>query len=471
MPLRLRLTIWFGVLTGIVAFTVAALTYMGHVRAHYEDVDHRLADVGQTYVAASRSAGAESLNIGHPSLAVRLYDPSGEIVASSEDATLIPELSPEAVIADPAGPAYDWITRLLPFSLIDVEQADGSFGIVHDTTGDRWRLYVAPLNNGEGYVVTGANLSRLDASLSIFRLLVVVLLTIGGIVTVGGGWILAGMALGPVATVTSTAAAISHERAFDRRVQVESSDEIGRLAATFNEMLDNLEETYRRELRFVGDASHELRTPLTAIQADLQLLQSHPEMTDEMRQQIVSAVTTEIRRLTLLTNDLLALARADAGLGFDLEPVELDRALLDAMNEVRGLVREQELRVAALTPMVVLGNRDRLIQLLIILLDNAIKYSADDGTVSVALRETSEGPELTVEDNGVGIPADDLPHIFDRLYRADPARSRDPGGTGLGLSIARWIVDQHNARIEVESEVGVGTTMRITFPAIGSGNQ
>ena len=464
MPLRLRLTIWFGLLTGLVAVLVAALTYMGHVRAHYEDVDRRLADVGQTYVEASAAGGAENLGIGHPALAVRLYGPSDEVVAASEDAALIPPLEPAAVIADPAGPAYDWITRLLPFSLIDVEQADGAFGTVRDTSDDRWRLYVAPLNNGEGYVVTGANLSRLDASLRPFRLLVVVLLTIGGVVTMGGGWILAGMALKPVANVTSTAAAISHERAFDRRVQVESSDEIGRLAATFNEMLDNLEETYRRELRFVGDASHELRTPLTAIQADLQLLQNHPDMDAETRQQLVSSATAEIRRLTLLTNDLLALARADAGLGFDLEPLELDRALLDALNEVRGLAGERELRVAALQPMMVAGNRDRLIQLLIILLDNAIKYTPDGGRISVALRERPNGPELVVEDNGVGIPAEDLPHIFERLYRADPARSRDPGGTGLGLSIARWIVDQHDASIDVASETGAGTTVRVTFP-------
>ncbi|MEZ4569792.1 MAG: HAMP domain-containing sensor histidine kinase [Thermomicrobiales bacterium] len=322
----------------------------------------------------------------------------------------------------------------------------------------------SPLDQDEGYVVTGANLDRLDNSLTLFRTLVVVLLTIGGIVTVGGGWILAGMALKPVANVTSTAAAISHERAFDRRVDVESSDEIGRLAATFNEMLDNLEETYRRELRFVGDASHELRAPLTAIQADLQLLQNHPDMTGEMRGQIVTSATGEIRRLTLLVNDLLALARADAGLGLDLERIELDRVLLDAMNEARGLAGGREMEITELTPVMVDGHRDRLIQLLIILLDNAIKYTPEGGRISAALRETPRGTEISVSDDGVGIPEEDLPHIFERLYRADPARSRDPGGTGLGLSIARWIADQHSAEIEVESTVDVGTTVAVIFP-------
>jgi signal transduction histidine kinase len=464
MPLRLRLTIWFGVLTGAVAVLVALLTYVGHVRAHYEDVDRRLAEVGQAYVEASRLGNADDLGIGHPALAVRLQDGDGNVIASSEDAGLVPVIDPDTVLADPAGPAYDRVTRLLPFSLIDVDKANGDFAITRDTGGDRWRLYVAPLGNGDGYVVTGASLERLDRSLGLFRTLVVVLLVVGGIVTVTGGWLLAGMALKPVADVTSTAAAIAHERAFDRRVSVESSDEIGRLAATFNGMLDNLEETYRRELRFVGDASHELRAPLTAIQADLQLLEHHPDMSPDVREQIVRSATREIHRLTTLVNDLLALARADAGLGLDLQPVELDRVLLDALNDVRGLAVEHELRVDELTPVMIAGQRDRLMQLLIILLDNAIKYTPPGGLIALSLRETPEGVELAVRDTGVGIPERDLPHVFERLYRADPARSRDPGGTGLGLSIARWIIEQHHADIRIESQPDQGTTVRVLFP-------
>lgn len=464
MSLRLRLTIWFALLTGLVAIFVALLTYIGGVRAHYEDVDRRLAEVGQIYVEAAEAGSPENLSIGHPALAVRLYDDGGALIAASEDAGLVPGLEPDTVIADPAGPTYDWLARLLPISVIDVNEEDGAFGTVEDANGDRWRVYVAPLGNDEGYVATAATLARLDSALNLFRLLVTAMLAVGGIVTVGGGWLLAGMALKPVASVTSTAATISDERAFDRRVEVEHSDEIGRLAATFNRMLDNLEDTYRRELRFVGDASHELRAPLTAIQADLQLLQNRPDMPDEMRSQLVDSASSEIRRLTLLVNDMLALARADAGLDLDLQPTELDRVLLDAMNEVRRLAEDRELEVRELTPVMVDGHRDRLVQLVIILLDNAIKYTRPGGRISVALQETAAGPELVVEDDGVGIPEEDLPHVFERLYRADPARSRDPGGTGLGLSIARWIAEQHDADISIESEVGVGTIVRVRFP-------
>jgi signal transduction histidine kinase len=468
MPLRLRLTIWFGLLTGAVAVLVATLTYTVHARAHYDDIDQRLADVGQVYVSASEAGGAAQLGIGHPAVSVRLYDSTGNITATTDEATLAPSLQPQAVLSDPAGPAYDVIVRLLPFSPVSIAKGSGEFGIVRDGGGDRWRVYVAPLGENEGFVLTAFELARLDNSMSQFRLLVIALLVLGGVVTVGGGWGLAGLALRPVANVTSTAAAIAHERAFDRRVEVESADEIGRLAATFNEMLDNLEETYRRELRFVGDASHELRAPLTAIQADLQLLEHRPDMSAEMREQIVTSATREIRRLSQLVNDLLALARADAGLDLDLQPVELDRVLLDALNEIRSLAGEHELQVDELTPVMIDGQRDRLIQLLIILLDNAIKYTPPGGLIALSLRETPEGAELTVRDTGVGIPEQDLPHVFERLYRADPARSRDPGGTGLGLSIARWIVDQHHAQIEIESRQGQGTTVRVVFQRTGT---
>jgi len=468
MSLRLRLTIWYGFLAGLVAVIVALLTYIGGVRAHYEDVDRRLAEIGQVYVEAAQAGSPESLSIGHPALIVRLYAMDGEVISASEDSDIAPPVDPPAVLANPAGPTYDWLARSLPLSFVQAKKENGEFGTIRDAAGDRWRVYVAPLGNGEGYVMTTATLARLDSALILFRVMVTGMLTLGGIVTVGGGWILAGMALKPVANVTSTAEAISRERAFDRRVKVERQDEIGRLAATFNEMLDNLEETYRRELRFVGDASHELRAPLTAIHADLQLLQNRPDMDEKMRAQIVASATSEIRRLTLMVNDMLALARADAGLGLTLQPVELDRILLDALNEVRRIAAERNLEVEELTPAMIAGDRDRLLQLMLILLDNAIKYTPEGGTVSVALRETASGPEIIVRDTGVGIPEADLPHVFDRLYRADPARSRDPGGTGLGLSIARWIVEQHDAEITIESEVGVGTTVRVAFPALAT---
>jgi signal transduction histidine kinase len=172
----------------------------------------------------------------------------------------------------------------------------------------------------------------------------------------------------------------------------------------------------------------------------------------------------EAGRLTRLVADLLALARADAGMTIALRPVELDTIVLDALHSARPLSRGQKLILATFEPVQVLGNEDRLKQLLLILLDNAFKYSPPAGHVTVDLRRNGTTAEVQIQDTGEGIPSDALPRLFERFYRADPARARDPGGTGLGLPIAKWIVDQHGGSIALFSQPGQGTAISITLP-------
>jgi signal transduction histidine kinase len=208
-----------------------------------------------------------------------------------------------------------------------------------------------------------------------------VLALLSSAATFAANWLLARGALRPVAVVTATARAIAHARGFDRRVEVQArQDEVGQVAATFNEMLESLEQTYRAEQRFVSHASHELRAPLTAIQANLEILERRPDLPIEERREAVAEASHEARRLTQLVADLLALARADAGIAIRRAPVELDRLLLDVLSEVRHLVRGQRLGVVTLVPSIVVGDQDRLRQLLLIVLDNAIKYTPSEGT-------------------------------------------------------------------------------------------
>jgi two-component system, OmpR family, sensor kinase len=162
---------------------------------------------------------------------------------------------------------------------------------------------------------------------------------------------------------------------------------------------------------------------------------------------------------------LLALARADAGVALAAQPVDLDAVVLESFSAARQLAQGQTLTLDPFEPAQVIGDADRLKQLVLILLDNAIKYTPPDGGVTVGLRRIDACAEIVVRDTGVGIAEADLPHVFDRFYRADPARSRDPGGTGLGLSIARWIVEQHGGTIEVASAPGRGTLVRTRLPA------
>jgi signal transduction histidine kinase len=231
-------------------------------------------------------------------------------------------------------------------------------------------------------------------------------------------------------------------------------------------MLASLQQASDAQQRFVSDASHELRAPLTIIQANLDLLERMPALPAEERAEILGEASRETHRLSQLVADLLALARADAGIALQRRRVELDRVLLEAVGDARHLARGQRLEIDALEPVVVSGDPDRLRQLLLALLDNAVKYTPAGGRIGVALARDSTNARLTVSDDGVGIPATDLPHVFDRFYRADPARSRDPGGTGLGLPIARWIVEQHGGDITVTSEPGEGTQVRIQLPVI-----
>ena len=229
-------------------------------------------------------------------------------------------------------------------------------------------------------------------------------------------------------------------------------------------MLDSLEQAYQAQQRFVADASHELRAPLTAIQANLELLQRQPGMAPTERQEAIGEASREAHRLVQLVADLLALARADAGLELRRQPVELDRVLLEAAREARLLARGQRIEIGDLEPVMLEGDADRLKQLFLVLLDNAVKYTAADQQVTLALRRRNGMAEVLVRDNGVGIAADDLPRVFERFFRADPARARDPGGTGLGLPIARWIAEQHGGRLELDSRLGRGTTAKIRLP-------
>ena len=166
-----------------------------------------------------------------------------------------------------------------------------------------------------------------------------------------------------------------------------------------------------------------------------------------------------------LVADLLVLARADAGVPIRRELVELDRVVLEVLGEARHLARGQQIEVKDIAPVLVRGDRDRLKQLFLNIVENAIKYTPATGSVSVMISRQNRDAVVTVRDTGVGISADDLPRVFERFYRADPARSRDPGGSGLGLAIAQWVAAEHGGTIELASRLGEGATVTIRLPA------
>ncbi|GGD58693.1 sensor histidine kinase [Paenibacillus nasutitermitis] len=222
-----------------------------------------------------------------------------------------------------------------------------------------------------------------------------------------------------------------------------------------------------KQQQFVSDASHELRTPLSVIQAHTELLLRHPEHTIEQDSKHISTVLQEARRMSKLVSGLLTLARSDSNqLELEIKSVQLDQIVQESVRKMQMLAELKDIIVQTEIDSSIPMNADeeRLHQLLVTLLDNAIKYTPEGGLVRVVCRKLAHSVLLEVEDTGIGIAPDNLQHIFDRFYRGDKARTRQEGGSGLGLAIAKWIVEQHQGKIRVESKLSIGTRIFITLP-------
>jgi two-component system, OmpR family, sensor kinase len=316
-----------------------------------------------------------------------------------------------------------------------------------------------------------------DTEGALGRLRVILLLGggVGVAVAAAAGWLLARGALRPIDRLTATAQRIGRQQDFGRRVDYQGpDDEVGRLATTFNEMLESLSAAHQRvqkaldaQRRFVADASHELRTPLTTIRGNVDLLQLSGEG-DADQQEALADIASEAERMSRLVNNLLALARADSGQHIPLRPVEAGPVVQEVYQKARRLADGVALRLDGCAEATVMGDHDFLVQLLFILVDNAFKYTPPGGTVTLSSRLRPEVGELriAVADTGAGIAPEDQARIFDRFYRADPSRHGE--GTGLGLSIAAWIAQELGGRIELRSAPGKGSTFTVVLAAAGA---
>jgi len=321
--------------------------------------------------------------------------------------------------------------------------------------------------NGHPYTIqVAAPLQEFNEALERFRLilwLVAPLLLIGAGL---GGYLISRRALNPVDRITAAAESISISNLSDRLEVPKTSDELQRLSETLNRMLSRLNSAVQRISQFTADASHELRAPISLIRATAELAVHHKRTNDEYHEDMVQ-ILAESERTSKLIDSLLLLARADAG-GAELqhELTDVSTSVREATDQARTLAAHKRIEMATELdgPVVVHGDGEALRRLSFILVDNAIKYSPEGGRVQVGLRALDGKAVITVSDSGIGISESDLPHIFDRFWRADKVRSRATGGAGLGLSIARWIVDEHHGTIEVESKSGQGSTFSARMP-------
>lgn len=287
------------------------------------------------------------------------------------------------------------------------------------------------------------------------------------LIAFGIGWIFSSMTLAPIHRITQTAKEIGEERDFSRRVDYNGpQDEVGQLASTFNAMLARLQDAFQKvgrslemQRNFVADVSHELRTPLTTLRGNLGLLKHSPA--PEIQADILSDMVDESDRLIRLVNDLLQLARADAGRSLARETVDVSAVLSETCRQASQLDTDREIQLEAAKDISILGDRDALKQVLLILLDNALKHST--GRVNVSAQKQDRKIEIRIQDFGEGIPPETLEHVFDRFYRGEDA-SAIPG-FGLGLPIAKTLVEGIGGEIQMESEVGKGSRVTMRFPS------
>jgi len=346
--------------------------------------------------------------------------------------------------------------------------------IYHDSYPSRGHLRVltVPLEAGGrpiGTLQVAANMDVVDLARRALLEIVVIIAAASMVMAAAASWFAIGQALSPLSTVTETALQISRADDLSQRIPNPGSkhDETGRFIDAFNETLERLEHIFTSQQRFLADVSHELRTPLTVIKGNVDLMRRMEQVDEESLDTIVD----EADRLTRLVGNLLLEAQAESGkLPLYFAPVELDTLLLEVFKEMRVLARDRvNIKLTEIDQIIVNGDRDRLKQVLINLVSNAINYTPKGGEVYLSLGKVGENARLIVRDTGQGIAIEDLPHIFERFFRAEKSRTRSKtSGFGLGLSIVYWIVDHHGGRIEVNSAENKGATFCIYLPIIKS---
>ena len=325
---------------------------------------------------------------------------------------------------------------------------------------------------GHTYLVSTAMSASLSAKiLASFRIDLWLLVPAVLLSASTAGYLLSRKALHPVAAIVAEARRINDHNLSIRVPAIHTRDELAELSDTLNQMLERIETAFRSVRSLTANASHELRTPLSLIRTRVDIALCFPRSAEQYRATLED-VQSEMERITSLVENLLSLARADAGTALlELQPVSM-AALVEQM--VREWLPAAERRsldlrfIGIALPAFVLGNQELLQRLLRILLDNACRYTPSGGWITLTVEQSGGLVTLAIEDSGIGIAEQDLPHIFERFYRAQKPLHQESSGSGLGLSLAKWIADQHMASVSVNSTLGVGSCFSFVFPEFAS---
>ena len=455
--LRARLTLLYSTLLGGVLLLFGMAVYTLVNVTLIRQIDALLEITAEEILEVIRVDSVGELNIlplppldMATNIYVQVWDYEGRLISSSLDRNQFPKaLSIKGLMAT------------------EIDYRDIDYYGVH------MRVMSVPLRVGRrsaGTMQVATNLTVIN-SVREDLLYILIMSAIFAVIIVGvGSWLVIERSLAPLDTIVETTQQINRADDLSRRIPYKHlpNDEVGQLVLTFNNTLERLETIFTSQQRFLADVSHELRTPLTVIKGNVGLMRRMKTFDEET----LVNIDEEVNRLTRLVGDLLLLAQAETGkLPLQKEALELDSLLFEVLQEMHVLAGDKlTIKLTEIDQIQVLGDRDRLKQVLLNLISNAIQYTPEGGEVILSLSKVDKEARLIIRDTGAGIPATDLPHIFDRFYRTEKSRTRSKTpGFGLGLSIAHWIITKHNGKINVESEEGKGTTFEILLPLLDAG--
>lgn len=454
LSIRWRLTIWYGIVLAGVLVCFSFVVYLGMQRRLLARTDMELDE--ELLEVALESRLSKNIHELRQHLLQRFHRHESfdfRVLSVPEGTVLFRSQRLQSVKWPPPAPTQ---------SSTALHETDSipSFG----TT----RIASRTVDGPESQLVIQV-LTSLAPNQEELRSFALMLLSIGptaiAVALLGGYW-LARKALAPVDVMATAAEQITVTDLSRRLTVLNPDDELGRLTQTLNGMLDRLQASIEKMRRFTADAAHELRTPLAVLRTEAEVCLNSPRSVDEYRE-VVETTLDETNRLSQLTDQLLLLSREDGGFACrELEPVELDRLLEGVIDYAEGLAEQKgvQFEVNQLDRAAITGDEIRLSQLFFNLLDNAVKYTPTGGKVTVSCRKQDDALCVRIEDTGIGIGSDDLPHIFERFYRAEKSRNRSLGGTGLGLAICRAIAEAHDGTIRADSTLGRGSVFEVIFP-------
>ncbi|HWO00023.1 MAG TPA: heavy metal sensor histidine kinase [Blastocatellia bacterium] len=460
--IRFRLTVWYaGLLAGLLVLFGASV-YIG--LSHYLELT----------LKDSLTKDAQQIGEG---LLVNVGVSGEEYVADEIKEHLAPELNGlfvRVTRADGSTLYESGSPKDGSFDPRNVSAASGdstqvSSRVEHPSGGTELMICAAPFTALDGsrfLIETGAPLKQSESVLHGLLLTFAVGLPLVVAVAVAGGYVLMRRALAPVGEITRSAEQITSRNLSERLPEAKTGDEIEALSIALNRMIARIEHSFRHVNRFSADASHELRTPLTVLRGELEAIVQRPDLPIDVRETIGSTLE-ESERLSKIVESLLAISRLDAGEALmTRERFDLSELVTDTADQMRLLAEDKQiaLKCAAAGSVEVEGDQGRVKQVVVNLVDNAIKYTPEGGKVAISVGVVNGSAVLEVTDSGVGIPSEAIGHVFERFYRVDKARSRQMGGAGLGLSIVKSICTAHEGRVRVESTEGKGSRFTVELP-------